>query len=170
MKKTLQLLALSVFTMCSMSLSCPAQNGPTQPQAIATWIQAVPTSSSGPVTANSVYRCSPSPCSPGPPAIYTSTAPVTTYSDPTIVAGTSYVYAVTAHFGAVEGPYSNNSAPYSWAFSAPVFGTVTGSLVPQAQAQDVVAAVKRPRLKREPICEKCSTVSSLVVANQWRKQ
>jgi hypothetical protein len=170
MRKTLQSCALAVFVIFSTAYSCHSQNGPNPPQAIATWIQAVPTSSSGPVTANSVYRCSPSPCSPAPPAIYTSTAPVTTYTDGTIVAGTSYVYAVTAHFGAVEGPYSNNSAPYSWAFSAPTFGAVTGSLVPQAQAQDMVAAVKRPKLRHEPICGKCSTVSSLVVTNQWRKQ
>ena len=161
MKRYLHSAVLMVVTMFSMGLTCNAQNGPTPPQAVASWTQAVPTPTSGAVTGNSVYRCSPSPCVPAPPAISTSATPITSYTDNSIVAGTTYVYAVTAHFGAVEGPYSNDSAPYSWAFSAPTFGTITGSLVPQAQAKELPVVAKSV----VPLthCTECSTVSSLMV-------
>jgi len=158
MKRALQTLTLAVFVCFSTSWSC-GQNGPTPPRAVATWTQAVPTASSGPVTANSVYRCSPAPCVPGPPAVFTSVAAITTWTDTSISGGPSYVYAVTAHFGTVESPYSNPSTPYTWAYSAPTFDTVTSSLVPMAQAQDVVAKVVP--VKRPPICKNCSTVSDL---------
>jgi hypothetical protein len=162
--RILQSIALGMFVMFFNAFACP-QNGPTPAQAVATWTQAVATPTSGAVTANSVYRCTVttgSTCTPAPTAIFTSTIPITTYTDTSIVSGSTYVYAVTAHFGSVEGPYSNLSNAYTWAFSAPTFGTVTGSLLmPQAQAETTVAEARAPM--RVLLCSKCSLVSNLVV-------
>jgi hypothetical protein len=181
MRKLAQQFALGIFVMLSTAYSCHSQNGPSPQQAVATWAQAVPTATSGPVTANSVYRCATPACTPAPPAIYTSTTPVTVYTDTSIVAGTTYIYSVTAHFGVVEGPYSNNSAPYSWAYTAPAIPVVTGSLVPQAQAQDVVARTPSERILRHGIhtavvgpsweswCGSCTQVSALVVKSTGGK-
>lgn len=165
MKRYLQAVLLTIVTMFSMGLTCHAQNGPTPMQAAGTFTQAASTSTSGPVTGNEVYRCSPTPCTPAPPAILSFATPVTAFTDKTIVAGTSYAYAVTALFGGVEGPYSNVSAPYSWAYNAPVFGTVTGNLIPQAMAESapVVAKVTHTPARVLPECRKCSTVSNLVI-------
>lgn len=87
--------------------SCPAQNGPSKPSAVLSWTQ----STTPGVTLNNVYRCTQVPagtaCVPAPPAIFTSAAPLTSWTDATVAVSTDYDYAVTATVGITESGYSN---------------------------------------------------------------
>jgi hypothetical protein len=90
--------------LCCSAYSC-GQNGPTPPSVTLNWTQST---GPGTITANCVYRGS----VVGTytlPAIFCSTAPVTTYTDLTVTRGTTYHYAVTAKAGATEGGYSNDA-------------------------------------------------------------
>ena len=82
--------------------SCHSQTGPTQPSVALSWTQ----STSAGVTAHCVYRGAVS----GTytiPALFCSTAPITTYTDSTAAAATTYWYAVTAKVGSAESAYSS---------------------------------------------------------------
>lgn len=103
MKSFMNALALPVLLLACCAYSC-GQNGPTSPSVKLSWTQ----STTAGVTANCIYR--------GPtanvytiPAIFCSSAPITTYTDLTAVRGTTYHYAVTAQVGATEGGYSNDA-------------------------------------------------------------
>jgi hypothetical protein len=97
---------LLVYSLFAMLYSCHAQNGPTQPNVILTWTQ----STSSGVTANCVYRCTGASCTPAPPALFCSTAPIVTYTDSTVAASSTDVYAVTAKVGATESAYSGTAS------------------------------------------------------------
>jgi hypothetical protein len=84
---------------------CHAQNGPTQHSATLSWIQ----STSSGVKFNCVYRGA----AVGNytiPALFCSTSPITLYKDLSVVAGTTYHYAVTASDGTTESAFSNDVA------------------------------------------------------------
>jgi fibronectin type 3 domain-containing protein len=105
MKRLLETLCLAIFVCLSTSWSC-AQNGPTQPSAQLSWTQ----STTPGITSNHVYRCTQTgstACVPAPPSIFDSTAAITSYTDSTVQASATYVYAVTASVGTTESPYSN---------------------------------------------------------------
>jgi hypothetical protein len=101
MRKFLQSVLLGMVVMLATSYSCHAQQGPTQPSVSLSWTQSTSTG----VTANCVYRGSAS-GSYTLPALFCSTAPITTYTDSTATASTTYWYAVTAKVGASESAYS----------------------------------------------------------------
>jgi hypothetical protein len=134
MKRILQSLCLAAFVCFSTSWSC-AQNGPTQPTVQLTWVQ----STTSGVTSNHVYRCiqtGTTACVPAPPAIFGSTAPITSYTDSTVAPSTTYVYAVTASINATESQYSSSvTAAIPASPNAPTnltAPTVTGKLaIPQ---------------------------------------
>jgi fibronectin type 3 domain-containing protein len=99
--KILQSAALSLFVMFASSFAC-SQNGPTAASVVLTWNQ----STTAGVTANCVYRGT----SSGQykiPALFCSTAPITSYTDLSVQRGTTYFYAVTAQVGPTESGYSN---------------------------------------------------------------
>lgn len=102
MRRVFQSFALGIFVMFATSFSC-GQNGPTVPQANLSWTQSVTPG----ITANCVYRCTGASCVPGPPAIFCSTAPITSYVDTTVAASATYNYAITAQVGKAESGYSN---------------------------------------------------------------
>jgi hypothetical protein len=164
MKRILQSISLMIFVMSATSWSC-GQNGPTPITAVLTWTQAQPTATSGPVTGNCIYRGT-SANVYAIPALSCSATPITTFIDSTVAGGTTYHYAVTAHFGTPEGPYSNDGPFTAPALSAPVLSTVVAvnsphgaSLIPEAQTQDVTA--KATAISR--LCNGCAAVSNLVV-------
>ena len=105
MKRFAQSFVLAVFTMFSLGLTCNAQNGPTQLQVVLNWTQSTTVG----VTANCVYRSTGTGSVPAPPAIFCSTAPITTYTDSSVAANTTDVYAVTAKVGQTESGYSNTA-------------------------------------------------------------
>lgn len=103
MKRLLQATLLAVFVIATNAFTC-AQNGPTQPQVNLTWTQ----STTPGITGNCVYRGS----TAGVytlPAIFCSTAAITTYTDNSVQASTTYHYAVTAQKGSTESQYSNDA-------------------------------------------------------------
>ena len=104
MKRISQSVLLAIFVAFTTSWSC-AQNGPTQPTVNLTWTQSTSTG----VTGNCVYRCTGATCTPAPPAVFCSTAPIVTWLDATVAPSTGYVYAVTAKVGATESGYSNTA-------------------------------------------------------------
>ena len=119
MKRVLQSIAVSLIVCFGTSFSC-GQNGPTQPNVVLTWTQ----STSPGISTNHVYRCTGANCTPAPPAIYGSTAPITTWTDTSVSSSTTYIYAVTASAGAEESPYSNTEAAAVPArLNSPVLGT-----------------------------------------------
>lgn len=103
MKKFTQIVLTLVACTFLVAPSC-GQNGPTQPSVKLTWTQSTATG----VTANCVYRGS----ATGTytlPALFCSTAPITSYVDTTVQRGTTYHYGVTAQVGATESGYSNDA-------------------------------------------------------------
>lgn len=88
----------------TLMYSCHAQNGPTQPSVQLSWTQ----SATPGVTANCVYRGTATKVYTMP-ALFCSTAPVTTFTDNTVVRGTTYFYAVTAQVGKIESQFSNEA-------------------------------------------------------------
>ena len=89
--------------MLLCAFSCQAQNGPSSPSVSLNWTQ----STTAGVTANCVYRGS----AAGKydmPAIFCSTAPITSYKDTTVWRSMTYHYAVTAQIGSTEGGFSND--------------------------------------------------------------
>ena len=103
----------------AMMFSCQAQNGPTQPSVLLTWTQ----SATPGVTANCVYRGTTAGVY-ALPAIFCSTAPITSYKDTSVQRGQTYQYGVTAKISATEGPYSNNvQAVIPQAPAAPALNT-----------------------------------------------
>ncbi|MGO9073265.1 MAG: hypothetical protein ACLPLR_08750 [Terriglobales bacterium] len=99
--------ALSIISLVVLlsAWSC-GQNGPTPPTVSLSWTQCIPPAGA-PITVNNVYRCTGTSCTPAPPALFTSTAPITSYSDTSVARGSSYVYAVTCSTSAAESGYSN---------------------------------------------------------------
>jgi hypothetical protein len=130
--------------MFAFTYACQSQQGPTPNQAVLTWTQAVPTATSGPVTGNCVYRGTLA----GTyilPALGCSSTPITTYTDSTLPAGSTAHYAVTAHFGVLEGPYSNDVAYTPPALSAPNLGTVVAEAkTPIPTNKDLEAMQAKP--------------------------
>ena len=103
-----------------------AQNGPTQYQVLAKFTQSTMTG----VTANCIYRSTGAATKPVPPALYCSTTPITSYTDTTVAAGTTYVYAVTAKVGTAESGYSAlATAPVPANPSAPTGPTTTTTTI-----------------------------------------
>lgn len=99
----------SMFTVaiCCMLLmtaySCHGQNGPTPPSATLNWTQ----STNSGVSSNCVYRGTASGAY-ALPALFCSSAPITSYKDSAVTRGTDYFYAVTARLSSgAETPYSN---------------------------------------------------------------
>jgi fibronectin type 3 domain-containing protein len=105
MRKAIQSCALAVVVVFSTAYSCQSQTGPSQPTVSLAWTQSTATG----VTANCVYRSVGASSVPAPPAIYCSPTPVTAYTDATVSANTTYVYAVTAKVGQTESSYSNTA-------------------------------------------------------------
>lgn len=110
MKKLSLLFVCTIGVLITTAYSCNAQNGPTQqgpPSATLNWTQSV---TSG-ITGNCVYRGSIA-GTYALPAIFCSTAPITSYKDTTVVRGQTYHYAVTAQTGTgatlAESVYSND--------------------------------------------------------------
>lgn len=138
MKRLLLNTLLFAFTLLTCSFTCTAQNGPTQPTVALTWTQSTSTG----VTANCVYRGS----AAGTyilPAIFCSTAPITSYIDSTVVASTTYHYAVTAKVGSTESGYSNDvTAAVPASPNAPVLNTPTETGKIESPGQGLVAEVK----------------------------
>lgn len=137
MRRFLETISLALFVFSTCSWSC-AQQGPTQPTAILTWTQAASTGTSGPVTGNCVYRGSAA-GTYALPAIFCSTAPITTYTDNTVVTGQTYHYAVTAHFGPAEGPYSNDAAFTSPELTAPNLSAPQAKNAKPGQVGELIA-------------------------------
>lgn len=134
MKKLLVVFALIVLTTLSFS-----QSGPTQPSVTLTWTQG----SGCTVTADCVYRCTGSACTPAPSALFCSTAPITSYLDSNVLRGTTYVYAVTAKCGATESGYSGTISATPPTINAPSGLNVTlvsGLGGPEVQATWVLAS------------------------------
>lgn len=105
------LVLLAIF----LALPLAAQTGPTPPSATLSWAQ----STTQGVTKNCVYRGAAAGAY-GIPALFCSTVPITSYTDATIVRGTTYHYAVTALFNAgQESAYSNDIAVTSPLLNAP---------------------------------------------------
>jgi len=76
-------------------------DAPTQHQVALTWTQ----STTPGITSNNVYRGT---TSGGPYSlIYSSTTPITAYTDTSVVGGDTYYYVVTALIGSEESGYSN---------------------------------------------------------------
>jgi len=96
-----RLILAIVVTLFCCAYSC-GQNGPTVPSVTLQWTQSTTTG----ITANCVYRSTGSGTTPAPPAIFCSTAPITSYVDTTVTVGTVYVYAVTAQASGAESAYS----------------------------------------------------------------
>jgi hypothetical protein len=128
--RVLSCISLLFLTLFTCAYSC-GQNGPTQPSVVLTWTQ----SATSGVTANCVYRSTGSGTTPAPPAIYCSTAAITTYTDTSVAASTNYVYAVTAKVGATEGGYSNTASA-----AIPAAPAAPSSLT----TSDIVAQNKKP--------------------------
>lgn len=95
---------LPIYLLFAAAYSC-GQNGPTQPTVNLSWTQ----STTPGVTANCVYRGSTVAGKYDLPAMFCSTLPVTSFTDQTVVRGTTYHYAVTAQVGKTEGGYSNDA-------------------------------------------------------------
>lgn len=121
MKRFIQSLSLFLVVLFTTSFAC-AQNGPTPvpvPSVSLSWVQST---GPGTITSNNVYRCTGTGCVPAPPAVKTLTTPGTAYVDLTVLANTTYVYAVTASSSAGEGGYSNTVTavvPVAPAFPTP---------------------------------------------------
>jgi len=103
MKRFAQSLLLALFVCFTATWTC-AQNGPTFPSVVLTFTNvAQPTGVTA--TGNCIYRGSAS----GNyvlPALFCSTLPISTYSDNTPAASTTYWYAVTTKAGTTESQYS----------------------------------------------------------------
>jgi fibronectin type 3 domain-containing protein len=106
MKRLFDSIAVGIFVLFATSWSC-GQNGPSPASQALVWTQS---DSIGVLaaTSNCVYRGA----TAGNytlPALYCSTTPITTYTDLTVVAGTTYHWAVTARDAAgKESQYSND--------------------------------------------------------------
>ncbi len=117
MKSLIRTLVATLALTCLTAYSC-GQNGPTTPSVALTWTQSTSTG----VTANCIYRGTVA----GTytlPALYCSTAPITSYTDTTVVRGSAYHYAVTAQVGTEESAYSNDAAAAVPAINPPTLGT-----------------------------------------------
>lgn len=90
--------------MFTLMYSCHAQNGPTSPSVQLNWTQ----STTPGVTANCVYRGTATKVYTMP-ALFCSTAPIVSYTDNSVVRGTTYFYAVTAQAGKIESQFSNEA-------------------------------------------------------------
>lgn len=100
-----------------------AQNGPTIPSVTLTITPGTPVSGAT-VTGYWIYRSVTPVC--GSVAINTSASTATSYTDTTVLPGTTYYYCVTAAAGATNSPYSNMAtAPVPPAPNAPALGTPT---------------------------------------------
>lgn len=117
-------IAVITFTQLLIAFSCSAQNGPSPANATVTlsWSQ---TTQTPPVARNCVYRG----IAVGVytlPALFCSTAPITSYVDNAVVRGNTYHYAVTSQTGTLG---SIAESPYSADAIAPI---PTGALAPSA--------------------------------------
>ena len=132
--------ALAVL-LTSVGATC--QNGPNTPapSVVLTWTQAA----SPNVTANCVYRGTVADTYTLP-AIYCSTSPITTYTDTTVVRGTTYHYAVTAKYGTTtESGYSNDATAAVPTYPAPTLGAPTETKLEKSHESMVLAAAIRWR-------------------------
>src|SRR5271170_3883533 len=125
----------------ALMYSCHAQNGPTQPTVALTWTQ----SNSTGITENCIYRSTGGGTTPAPPAIFCSLTPITTYTDSTVAANTTVVYAVTAKVGQTESGYSVTAQAVIPANPNPPTGltapTITKNLQPNINPSSLEAIV-----------------------------
>jgi fibronectin type 3 domain-containing protein len=127
--RLLQRVLISLI-MCSV-VAC-SQNGPTQPSVQLNWTQSTSTG----VTANCVYRGSVA-GTYAMPAIFCAKVPITTYTDTTVLRGTTYHYAVTAQIASVEGNFSNDAvAPVPSAPNAPT--VLTPAVITEIPGKDPI--------------------------------
>lgn len=106
---------LSMVVCMGCSFTCHAQNGPTTASATLTWTNS-PAPTGQTLSINNVYRCTQSgttACTPTPPAVYTSTAPITTWKDLTVVASSNYNYTVTETTVTTGTPVVSTESGYS---------------------------------------------------------
>jgi hypothetical protein len=98
---------LFVTALCLCAFSCQAQNGPTQHQVV---LAITPSVTPG-VTGICIYRGSAA-GTYAMPALSCSSSPITTFTDTSVVSGTTYHYAATAQIvtgvGTEESSYSND--------------------------------------------------------------
>jgi hypothetical protein len=134
MKNLLYTLCLVAFVVLLSAWSC-GQNGPTPPSVSLSWTQCIPPTGVA-ITINNVYRCSGASCTPAPPALYTSTAPITSYNDTAVTRGSSYVYAVTCSTSAAESGYSNTTGA--------AVPSIPGGITPPVEATPKEASLRKP--------------------------
>jgi hypothetical protein len=107
MRKIFSSIALFLTVMSLSAYTC-GQQGPTPPSVTLTWVQGTPPTGYT-IAFNCVYRGT----APGVytiPALFCSTAPITSYLDSSVTRGDTYDYAVTATVkGLAESAYSNNA-------------------------------------------------------------
>lgn len=133
MRKLMNLLLVVNLVLLTSAYSC-GQNGPSPASVSLAWTQCVPPAGA-PVTINNVYRCAGTGCTPAPPALYTSTAPITAYTDTAVTRGSSYVYAVTCTTG-VESGYSNTVSA--------IVPAQAGDITPPVEKTPTEASLRRP--------------------------
>lgn len=113
-------LRILTFALLLTAIACPAQNGPTQPSVTLNWTQSTTTG----VTKNCVYRGTATGVY-AKPALFCSTAPITSYQDQQVTRGTTFFYAVTASVGGTESNFSNEVTATPPVVNAPTgLGTV----------------------------------------------
>lgn len=96
--------SLAIGQLGGKAIKKKATNLPTQQHQVAlTWTQS---SGPGTITGNNVYRCTGNACT-NYAVLYSSSTPIVTYTDTTVVAGSTYTYVVTALAGIEESAYSN---------------------------------------------------------------
>lgn len=111
------------FLLLACLYSCHAQNGPTSPSVTLSWVQS--TGNTNPIAKNCIYRGS-AIGTYSLPALFCSTAPITTFKDTTVTRGSTFHYAVTAQdtLGA-ESAFSLDVAATPPIINAPT-GLATG--------------------------------------------
>ena len=136
MRKYLSLVSILVFTLLFSGYAC-SQNGPTTASVALSWTQ----STSAGVTANCVYRGSVA-GTYAKPALFCSTAPITSYVDTSVARGSTWHYSVTAQAGALEGSYSNDvTAAVPLAPAAPTVNNPTYTKLEKSEKPVLTAKV-----------------------------
>lgn len=108
MKSIFRSLAMFVLVVVTSGYTCQGQQGPTPPSVSLTWSQGVPPSGKT-ISFNCVYRGSVAQVYTIP-ALFCSSTPISSYTDTSVVRGSTYHYAVTATItGLAESGFSNDA-------------------------------------------------------------
>jgi fibronectin type 3 domain-containing protein len=114
--------ALCTFGQVRAKVTSQVRAGATQHSVVLNWTASTVAPGAPPVTSYNVYRGT----TTGGETLLASAGNATTYTDTAVVAGTSYVYQVTAVNSANESPKSNEVAatiPNAVAPNAPVLAS-----------------------------------------------